>query len=336
MNNQDFRKLLEQADDKLSIFSSAEELNKYELNAKELLDLISSYLSDEEKLKLFDYSHFRQLENYIKCVILKLVSDENIILQMLNNDNIVDGLASFQIIDIIKKTSDDIKKHILYNQEFIEKYRISYYELKIIVLSLTDEARTEILMDINLITNTLHLRNFQVAELAEDLLSEDAKSRIIEIYKLENYLKINIINTFQNKSKLDILLKDYSFSKYDKIRILKSLDIETLKKFFLEHKEFFSENDIHPYNIILGLNSNQQKEFIADLDNINLTLSEKKEILATLKEDIKQNIDTTNFPAEYKLALSIEITENSRKNHFRFRKKFRRLSRTRQFNDNKP
>ena len=85
MNAQDLRKLLEQTDDKSSIFASPETLNKYEFNAKEFFDLISDFLSDEEKLKLFDYSHFRQFEGWIKGGIIGLISDEHIILQIIIN-----------------------------------------------------------------------------------------------------------------------------------------------------------------------------------------------------------------------------------------------------------
>lgn len=309
MNAQDFRKLLEQTDDKLSIFASVETLNKYDFNAKELFDLISDFLSDEEKLKLFDYSHFQQFKGVIKGRIIELVSDENIKLQMMSNDNIMNGLESYQIVEIIKKMCDDSKQQLLHNQDFIEKYQITDYKLKDIVFSLTDEVREEILTDIDLITNKLHLADYQIADLIKGLSSEEAKSRILEIYQLVNYQKVDIIKTFSNNHKLDILLKEKCFNKYDMIDILKSLDIKTLSKFIVEYKEFCNENDIHPYEIIHGLDIEQQKDFVANLEHINLTLSEKREILATLKVDVKQSIDKTNLPEEYKTALSIQTTE---------------------------
>lgn len=56
------------------------------------------------------------------------------------------------------------------------------------------------------------------------------------------------------------------------------------------------------------MDTKQQEEFLVNLENINLTLSEKREILATLKTDVKQSIDITNFPEEYKSALSVQTT----------------------------
>lgn len=309
MNAQDLRKLLEQTDDKLSIFASPETLNKYKLNVSEFFDLISDFLSDKEKLKLFDYSHFKQFNTWIKGGIIGLVSDENTILQIINKDDIMNGFVSYQIVDIIKKMNDSGKQKLLHNQDFIEKHQIDNYRLKDIISSLTDEARVEILMDQDLILNKLHLADFQVTELVKGISSEEDKRRMLEVYELSNYLKIDIIKMFNSKSKIGILLEDSSFSKCDRIKILQSLDVETLSQFLVEHKAFGSENDIHPYEIVLGLDAEQQKDLVKKLEDINLTLNEKREILATLKVDVKQSIDTTNFPEEYKSALSIQTTK---------------------------
>lgn len=312
MTAQDLRELLEKTHDKLSIFASHETLSKCEISVKELFELISDFLTDEEKLKLFDYSTFMQFEGCIKCGIIELVSDENIILQMMSNDNIMNGVEDYQIFNIMKKMSDSGKQQLLYNQEFIESHQIANYDLKNIIDSLTDETRAEILTDIDLIRGKLHLEDFQIIELAKGLLSEEAKSKIIEIYQLSAYQKIDIINTFNNNSKLGILLGEESFSKYNRMQVLETLDTETLSKFFIQHKEFCREHDIHPYEIICRLDSEKQKYFVARLEHIGLTLSEKREILATLTEDVKQSIDTTDFPEEYKIALSIKTTEDSR------------------------
>ncbi len=259
MNAQDLRELLEKTDDKLSIFASRETLSKCEINVKELWDLISDFLTDEEKLKLFDYSHFTQFEGLIKGGIIGLVSDENIILQMLSNDSIMNGFASYQIFNIIKKMSVSGKQQLLHNQEFIEKYQIADYELKDIVYSLTDEARAETLADRDLIVDKLHLQDFQIVELVKGLSSEEAKSKMFGIYQLSNYQKIDIINTFNVISRLAILLSEESFSKYDITQILETLDIETLSEFFIHHKEFCDEHDIHPYEIVCRLDVRGKK-----------------------------------------------------------------------------
>ncbi len=94
-------------------------------------------------------------------------------------------------------------------------------------------------------------------------------------------------------------------TKYEKLDILSLLDIETLYQFLQECKQFCSTIDIRPYEIVREFNAEQQKEVVINLENFNLILNEKMEILATLKEEVKREIDTTNFPEEYKTALSI-------------------------------
>ena len=311
MDAQDLRKLLEQANDKLSIFASPETLNKYTFNSQEFFDLISDFLSDEEKLKLFDYPHFRKFDSWIKSEIIKLISDENILLQIMNNDSIIDGFTSSQVVDIIIKMDDAGKQQLLNKQDFIEKYQIPNYGLEYIISTLTEKSKTEILMDKDLITDKLHLTDFQILALVGKLPSEDAKDKLIELYQFENYEKADILKTCSDRHKLETLLKDNSFHKFDITDILQTLDNKSLSEFLAEHKEFFYEKRILPYEIVHNLDNEQQKEFVSNLENINLTVTEKKEILATLKPEVKESIDISNFTEEYKLALSIQTEESS-------------------------
>ena len=153
MNAQDLRTLLEQSDDKFSILSSSETLKKYELTVKEFLDLISDFLNNEEKFRLLEFIQFKP---WIKGGIIGLISDENILLQILNNDTIMDGFENYQLVDIIIKMNDSAKKQLLHNQDYVEKHQIGDYELNKIISSLSDSARIEILQDTDLVANRIH------------------------------------------------------------------------------------------------------------------------------------------------------------------------------------
>ena len=59
MNAQELRSLLEKTDNKFSILASFEIISKSKIKLSEFYELIHDFLSDEEKLRLFDYSHFR-------------------------------------------------------------------------------------------------------------------------------------------------------------------------------------------------------------------------------------------------------------------------------------
>ena len=49
--------------------------------------------------------------------------------------------------------------------------------------------------------------------------------------------------------------------------------------------------------------------FVSSLEDMELTLNEKLEILAVLKPEVKQEIDTSNFPEKYKVALSMKTSQ---------------------------
>lgn len=276
MNTEDLIKLLEETEDKLSIFVSEETFNKYEISIVELLDLISEFLKDEEILKLFNYSYFLELDGWTKSDIIGFISKENVLLQIINNDNIMKGIDKYQIIDIIKRLSDAEKQKILYNQNFIEKYQIVDSDFEDIISSLIEEAKIEVLRNIDLTTNKLHLANYNLVGLVENLSSNEAKYELLEIYKFEDYQITNILNT---------------------------MDIKSISKFVGDNKKFI---DL--------LDNKTQKEVIEDLVNSNLPIKDKREILASLKVEVKQSLDTTDYPEEFKTALNMKKVSNVSRN----------------------
>lgn len=285
MDAQALRELLEQTEYKLSIFTSRETLNKYQMKVRELLDLISDFLSDEEKIRLFEYPHIQQYG--VIDEIIDIISDEQIILQIMNNDNVIARLGNYKILHLIEKLSDTEKKQLLCNQDFIEKRKFDRYDLESIISEMTDEGKGEILTNIDLVKNRLQLGDSQIVNLTKGISDKQVKFRILEICELDS------VN-------------------YGIINILKTLNVADLIEFLVEHKKFCSKKGLYPYEIICELDSEMQKEFVAKLENVNLPLYEKREILATLSADVKQSIDTTNLPEEYKSALNIQVTEGKR------------------------
>lgn len=300
MDANDLNKLLVQSDNKLNIFANVELLKKYKFNAQELFDMISTYLSDNEKLKLFDYPHFNRFPAIIKSGIIKTVSDENIILQMLTNDIITNNFDNYQLTTIIEDLSNSSKIELLHNQDFITKRNFPDYQLMTIIANLTDKEKSEILRDVDLVRNTLHLSDTKITDLAQNLSTDNEKDTIIQKYQLDDFYKKKVLKSCSNNYKVSVLLKEKDFTNYDRIDLLQTLDTKTLSDFLSEHKNFCSEINLQPYKIICNLSAEQQKEFIKNIENINLTLKERKEIIATLKDDVKQSINTDKLPKIYK------------------------------------
>lgn len=91
----------------------------------------------------------------------------------------------------------------------------------------------------------------------------------------------------------------------DRMAMLRGLNVEELSEFLIQHREFCKEYHIHPFEITKALDGEKQKEFISRLEQCNLTLNEKREILASLRPEVKQGIDVTNLPREYATAIQI-------------------------------
>lgn len=301
MNAQDLKRLLEKSDNKLDIFANTEILYNCDIDIVELFELVKEFLSDEEKLKLFDYKFFEGTESWI----IGSISNEKIKLEIIYNYNFMSKFENHIIVDSIKSLSDNRKKQILQDEKFISKYQFTKQESCDIISSFSDEAKTNILTNIGLIIGELQLSSEQTAKLIKELLSDEAKTKILEIYELEEQLIFDIVNTYSNENKLEIILKEKRLNKYNKIQLLSSLNIETLEEFLKENKDFCVKHDIHPYEIIRKLDSERQKDFITKLENFGLSSSEKKEILVILNDDVKQNIHKENFPQEYKTIISI-------------------------------
>jgi len=313
LDTKEFRKILEEATDKFSMFTNREMLLQWNFTNNEFLGVISDFLSDGEKLKLFELPNFAKLEGHLKCRMIDTVSDNTVKLQMLLDDNIVIGIEKYRIVSLISSLDNNSKRSILYNQEFIEKHGFQEDETKKILLSLDEDAKRDLLLNSNYVENQLHLKKSTIIEVAKSLQSEESKLNIIDMYELESSLIKDIVNTFSDESKCRIIVEDkFSFLKYDMEQLIVSLDIEHVSDFLLQNKEFMAQKNIFPYEIIRKLDSEKQLKFLDRLEDCKMTTSEKRQILVTLKPEVKEKVDITNFSEEYKSAISMETVEFGR------------------------
>ncbi len=165
------------------------------------------------------------------------------------------------------------------------------------------------------IINQLGLKFYELDKLIKELSSEKDKKRLLEIYDdvLMDTQKIRILKTFSSSSKLEIILENNylrKFTKYVKIDLLTSLDIEDLIAIFSRYRGKLNELNIRPYEIVFELNSESQRDIAINIEKINLSINEKKEILASLSNKTKQSLDFESFSEEYKTALNMQTKRN--------------------------
>lgn len=180
-------------------------------------------------------------------------------------------------IFIINNIEDEnVRKYILSNKEIIDDDIQSYHIIGII-RELSDEVKKQILLD---------------QELLEKLQLQDD-----EIQK--------IISELGDEAKIEIIMNQ-KFNVYEKLKMMKSLKVESISELLIKDKEFLKENMIQPYEVISGLEVQKQIELSGKLEDLDLTNVEKRKILATLAEEVKETINTTNLPEEYRVAISMK------------------------------
>ena len=163
----------------------------------------------------------------------------------------------------------------------------------------------ELLLNKQLV-NKLHITKEIITELARELSSETSKEKVMEMYELPIHLMAEVISTCSDEKKIKSVLEDKRFEKYSMMTILSSLSAESLQSFLLEHKDVLTSNGIEPYMITIWLSVEEQRRIVELIDDSNLTVTERKEVIATLREETKQCIDASELSKDYQDALSVK------------------------------
>ena len=235
-------------------------------------------------------------------------------IEELRNENFMEGIENYQIIDLIQsKLSDDDKKQILYDKEFCEKRGFTAYDYENIISSMSVQNREIIIEDTELVTKALQLENYQIFELIQLLTDEDKKYKLAIEYNLPMYYLKILVKTFNAAKKTEIILEENA-SSYDISLgedalkdILASYDVQELEEFLSQNKQFCEDRHIYPYSIVGQMDISKQVEFASRLQEMNLPLTEKQEVLAMLSEEAKEKIDSSEFPKELKNTISMKI-----------------------------
>lgn len=213
-------------------------------------------------------------------------------------------LNDYSTVELAKDFLSDSEKLQLISLPIFQ----SFYDWRkfYIISSLSEESMMQLLSNREFVKGTLQLEDYNTAKLIEGLSSDQDKSTLIDLYDFAEYLKAEIITTFSNSGKIDMLLKENKFMTEHKIEILSTLDVDSFAGFLATHKDFLDKSHILPCEITCKLDEIQQKQLLSKLEQLNLSLREKREILATLSDNVKKDIDTTSFPEEYKIAISMK------------------------------
>ena len=261
MNLKDIRNLLNNSNNKLEVFSNIEIMMQSQLTLNQLFELIAEYLTDSEKLQLFNYPLYINAKPNNRRSILNLISDSNILLSALLNEKIVSDIQSYYLEDIIQeKLADSEKLTLLNTPDWIKSHNISLPTISNIIEKMEDPTKYQILSNKELVINVLHLENY-VKDLVASLDDEDQKKTLIKLYDFPEYSLPDIIKTFSDKSKFNFLIKN------PKNRfILPIITTLSLDYLFDYINNYARSTSILPYKITMNLEPSKQEQFIANID----------------------------------------------------------------------
>lgn len=306
MDREEFRQLLKETDDKLSILGNVEILRQCKMNLEELYDLIKIFLTDREISKLLEYKHFQKWPSYRRKELILMISDSEILLKMLQDEEKMEGFKSWDLESFIEKLNDSDKEKLLNTPGWFESHGFLPYEVSKIIAEMEDSIKYNIVSNPDLICNMLQLENRDISDIIVTLKKEEDKDKLLDTYQLEEWFQDDIVATYSDEGK-EKFLSDTQLRKYRRISILKSFNIDNLIKYINNPETDLS--DLGIYEIIIELNESRQEEFISKLDTVNLTEDEKREIFVTLKPETKEKIDISQLKPSFVNALNMKTTK---------------------------
>ena len=183
MNAKKLRELLEISSDKFSIFQDKSLLSQYSFSVNEFTSLISDFLSDEQKVQLFELEHFKKLNPFLKSSIIEVVSDDKMKLKCLSNPDFIKGFTEYELVNMIETLDDSSKMKILENPDFWKKYHTDF---SCIIKSLGKENKREILSRKDFIEHELELDDYQIKDILISIKEEKTKLEMMDFYQLKN------------------------------------------------------------------------------------------------------------------------------------------------------
>lgn len=331
MGIEELKQIIEKSENKFSIFKNIDLLLNYNFGVNDFIDLINTYLNDEQKINLFKLEYLKKLENYISDGFLfngdkkNNFSDEVLKFIAVGTkyeiiNNIADRKLKVQIYneaDVISELMPPFDSQVFLNEfnedekiEFIKGNKVKNVRTTTkfnLIDSLTDENKKNILSDYTFVIEKLNLDDGAIARLIEGVEDEKIKLEMInKYYGIPETLLKNL-----NTDSIDHLLTSTkTFNNYDLVGTVSLLSVDSIIEVIDKEKDFLDKKNIKPYQIVKNLENKFQLEIVEKIEQLDIEPEEVTQILATLSNEVKEKVDKTNFFGIDREALNIQISGN--------------------------
>mgnify|MGYP004507517359 FL=1 len=252
MENEEFKKLVMQSDDKIAVLTNLDIISKYKISLVDLCNITNEILSDEEKLEILKSPFYQRMKNgeIARGMIISSISNKEILLEIKDNETIMEGCSKDFICEVVRQLlTDGDKQTFLHNANLIETFDIKSYNLIGIAKSLNDEEKLKLLRE----SNTRDMCKFEAFDLREivESLSDEAKIKLLKENESISALNIGsygwqeIIKSLKDETKISILrdasiIKSCELREYELGEVIKSLDEDNRARLLME-KDFMTK-----------------------------------------------------------------------------------------------
>lgn len=310
MKIEELKNKIENSQNKLSIFLDTNYILSCEgITYNELVELVNTYLDDIQKQELFSNDLYSNSPVSCRVKILNSIGDQSIRLRYIKDKKIMDGISSYEVVNIIKSFPDDFKIQILRDISFLKQYDVNTYNIEDVIKYLSEEKRIELLKEKDFLSSDLGLDNFNLTRIISTFDKVENKTEMLNTYDLESYQKLDILKTFPINEKIQTILKNtYNLEIRELTELTSSLDTESLINFLNSNEEFLKEKNISIEDVTRRLDKQSSIELVSKLDLLNCSQIEKNMVLATLNEEAKKEVSRENLSKEEKDMLEIKKT----------------------------
>ena len=346
MDLQEFRKLIEESDNRIStIRENSSELN---FSMSELISVVNELFSDEDKIAFL--STFKKVSSNHRLSVMKSIGSDEVKIGAMKDEELTEGFSNYNIKNIVESLHDEGKLSIFHDSEFTKSKQISIIDIVNMVKGMSDESKMRFLDDeelkqlyeFNSVNYQEIITSMDQASIEEILSNKDKAisyfgeyyaTNIVTIIKaledkskqlgfIDNYDLLpsnitDIIKEHDDESKRDILLsRKYDFRESDIDTVLTTFDVPNLLDFIQNNQDYLKENNAYIHNIVMHLSKEKQLEFIASIDKIDISLGDKLKSFVVLKEETKAEIDRTGLAEKYLQVMDLPFNTDPFKDNY--------------------
>ena len=272
---------------------------------------IEDFEKQEDKMAILRSDDFQKLPKSTKRKVLKGIKEQKIKSLILHDIQLMDSILDDRDFKQLMKTStDEDKIYVLKNPGILKKFNVKKYEIRRWIESMSNDGKKTMLEDRDTIIQVGFFDD-ELSKFISEIEDDKDKIKFVKDYKLRGDSTRRVIVTCSDETKKSVILEENeSLNVSDLESIMSSLGIDAFVEFVNNQHKFLEDKDIRVFNVIKRLTPEKQLELVWKIDEMGLSVAEKRMVFACLETSTKKAINPNNIAPEYRELLDIEISND--------------------------